>query len=148
MISRLQVLPLQELQPLLTESEAEGYRFIRRLREDWLSGANRFDRPGEALFGCHEGGRLVAIGGLNRQSGTVGRLRRVYVRPGVRRKGVGRALVGHILAHASQFFDTVVLRTDTVGGDAFYRALGFCRLQEAGDSTHRIRIRCKSESTI
>ena len=123
-IVRFEDLPLQDLEHLLLESEAEGFRFVRRLRDDWISGANRFAGPGEAFFGCYLDGRLVAIGGVNRQSVSTGRLRRVYVARKARRTGVGRALVAHVITHAIQYFDEVVLRTNTEAADAFYRALG------------------------
>jgi len=36
--------------PWFAESERAGYGFVRRLADEWASGANRFGRPGEALF--------------------------------------------------------------------------------------------------
>jgi hypothetical protein len=66
---------------LLVESEQAGVRFLRRLADEWASGANRFDRPGEVLCGARVGGELVAVGGLNLDPYTrkaqVGRVRHV-----------------------------------------------------------------------
>jgi len=48
---------------LRADARAEGIRFIECLSEEWASGANRFDAPGEMLCGRLEDGLLVAIGG-------------------------------------------------------------------------------------
>jgi hypothetical protein len=141
MITRLHRLPLEDLQPLLQEAKAAGFRFLERLRDDWASGANRFDRDGEAIYGYYVDDCLVAIGGINRQSPGCGRLRRFYVAMDSRRRGIGRALVLHILAHATQFFDEVVLHTETAAADAFYRAAGFSRIAESEDITHRMKLK-------
>lgn len=36
---------------LRSQSMAEGFNMLRRLQDNWLSGHNRFDRPGEKLIG-------------------------------------------------------------------------------------------------
>ena len=35
---------------LADAAEKEGFRVVRRLMNEWSSGGNRFDRPGETLF--------------------------------------------------------------------------------------------------
>ena len=37
---------------LRSQSMAEGFNMLRRLEDNWLSGHNRFDRPGEKLIRC------------------------------------------------------------------------------------------------
>lgn len=73
----------EEIARLIEESEREGFRHLRRLTEEYELGLNRFDGPGEALFGAYDGERMIGIGGLNRDPYTsrtqVGRLRRLYV---------------------------------------------------------------------
>src|SRR3954447_15503574 len=93
MISRLTTLEADRMAPLLTASQREGCRFVSRLCEDWRSGTNRFDKPGEALFGLSIGEELVAVGGLNRQDESTGRLRRFYVHPSQRGQGLGSRLL-------------------------------------------------------
>ena len=83
------------IEELLVESESEGFHFVRRAKEEWLSGANRFSKEGEALFAVFDGARLVAIGGVNRATDSCCRLRRFYVRREERRRGVGRQLLQH-----------------------------------------------------
>jgi len=134
------------VQELLAESEREGFRFVRRAQNEWLTGTNRFAQAGEALFGVFEGGRLVAIGGINRESGRCGRLRRFYVRRDGRRKGVGRQLVQHVLAFACHHYSRVVLRCDTEVADRFYRAVGFRRMASAAGLTHAMDLKTKPMS--
>jgi hypothetical protein len=59
-IERLDDLPAADFVVLLAESEQAGLRFLRRLVDEWASGVNRFDRPGEALFGAQIGHEWVA----------------------------------------------------------------------------------------
>ena len=60
-IERLTDLPLDSLAALVAESEQGGWRFVSRLGEEWAAGGNRFDRPGEALFGAWaDGGAKTA----------------------------------------------------------------------------------------
>lgn len=91
---------------LVDESERQGYRFVRRLADEWASGANRFDRPGEALFAARIDGRLVGACGLNVDPYTrvvgVGRVRHLYVLADYRRLGVGRQLVEQVLDAAGR----------------------------------------------
>jgi len=140
MILRVSNLDLVQMEKLVAASRREGLRFVNRLCIDWASGANRFDRPGEALYGLYDDSELVGIGGINRQNESTGRLRRFYILPSQRRRGLGRCLLSHILRHAAAHFRWVVLRTDTASADRFYRAWGFARVQDAGNATHRIEL--------
>ncbi len=140
MIQRLTALDSVQIEPVLAASQREGFRFVARLCEEWASGVNRFQQPGEALFGIFVGSDLVGIGGLNRQDKATGRLRRFYILPSHRRQGWGRRLLNHILNHAAHHFRCGVLRTDTASADQFYRACGFARAQASGDVTHTIEL--------
>jgi len=109
----------------------------------WAAGENRFDRPGELLLTARIEGKLVGIGGLNRdpyaQDPGIGRLRHVYVTKTARRRGVGASLVRRILAHAAPHFSIVRLRTLSPDAAAFYAHLGFQQASEA-DATHFMRL--------
>ena len=63
MIERLQDLPSDALGALVAESEEAGVRFVRRLLDEWTRGANRFDRPGEALFAARVAGASSVCAG-------------------------------------------------------------------------------------
>jgi GNAT superfamily N-acetyltransferase len=138
-IQRLIDLPA-ELEELALASEREGFEFVRRLTEEWRSGQNRFDRPGELLLGATVGGRLRAIGGVNRDhhldDPRLGRLRHVYVLPEHRNSGVGSVLVRALLNAGLLGFDRVRLRAATPRSDTFYARLGFQKLDGEANATH------------
>lgn len=142
-IVRIEDLQKIDCSRLIQESEAEGYRFVRRLCEDYSKGRNRFDKQGEALFGVwSEEGELIAIGGVNQSpfsdSARIGRLRRFYVRPDSRRRGIGTMLLREITEFSRNNFDEMTLRTDSAKSDAFYRANGFTDTDQFPESTHRM----------
>ena len=143
-IARLRKFPPDGLAHLVTESEAAGHRFLRRLVEEWESGANRFDRPGEALFAAVADGCVIGLCGLNADpyvpEPRVGRVRHLYVATSQRRLGTGRQLVGAVLEAAQEAFDVVRLRTDSAAAARFYTALGF--RESTGDPfcTHALKV--------
>lgn len=143
-------LPLVQMEPLLVESRAEGHHFVDRLVDDFLDGSNRFDQPGEVLFGVYAGGQLVAVGGLNRDpylpDVNAGRVRHVYVLPAFRRQGVGRLLMQAIIdAARSSHFRLLTLRTLNPAADIFYRALGFRGDSDVEEATHYLYCRPLTE---
>jgi GNAT superfamily N-acetyltransferase len=143
-ITRVRELPA-DLSPLISASLAEGFRFLERLRDDWASGQNRFEKPGEAFYVARDGSQLLGVCGLNQDpfSGdlAVGRMRRLYVAPPFRRHGVGSALVREAAAAASGRFAVIRLRSNTEEGDRFWRARGFSRLPAGDpDATHVLQI--------
>ncbi len=127
----------QRVGPLREEAGREGLRFVARLIDDWASASSRFDQPGEFLVGAVADGRLLGICGLNRDPHTtqrdIGRLRHLYVSMVERRRGIGRALVRHLLARAGGTFVSIRLRT-TPDAAPFYERLGFRKADEANAS--------------
>lgn len=116
---------------LVDESLFEGYKHVKRLADDYRSGTNRFDQPGEALYGAFVQDKLVAVGGLNQdpysETRDIGRVRRVYVLPAYRRYGIGRKLMEAIVQEATRHYRIVTLRTDNPDADALYQSIGFRR---------------------
>ena len=110
LIERLSDLASDRLDPLVAESEQFGHAFVRRLVDEWVSGRNRFDRPGEALFAARMDGRTIGVCGLNvdpyADVPRVGRVRHLYVLSAFRSSGIGRQLVDTIIAEARNPFDT------------------------------------------
>jgi GNAT superfamily N-acetyltransferase len=131
-----------DLDELIAPSLRENFYAIQRLRDDWLSGANRFDLPDEVLVEARSGSRLAGICALNRDpyrpDAKLGRLRHLYIHPEFRRRGLGLCLVSHLLGHARASFDRVRLRTLREDADRFYVAIGFARVAGEPDATHAI----------
>ena len=127
------------LAALLAESGQAGSLIVRRLVDEWASGANRFDRSGEALFTARIEGRLVGVCGLNvdpySAEPRLGRVRHLYVLSAYRRRGIGRQLVAEVIAAARGRFDHLRLSTGNPAAARFYERLGF-RSAEAPHCTH------------
>jgi GNAT superfamily N-acetyltransferase len=134
-------LPVPGLESLQSEAQAEGYDFIDTLVEEWASAENRFDAPGEILCGHLDQGRLVAVGGLNCDPFAgrpdMGRIRRVYVRPAWRDKGIGRALVIALVEHARTRFHSVRLRAENADAARLYERIGFAPI-DSSEATHSL----------
>jgi GNAT superfamily N-acetyltransferase len=128
---------------LVGESKREGYHFLQRTLDDWESGANKFDRPGEKLWGLFIGKELIGVGGLNIDpyslAPTVGRVRHLYVREARRREGYATLLMHKIMAEARTHFTVLRLFTDNAGAAAFYEKLDFAQTGEY-KASHFIRL--------
>lgn len=130
---------------LVEESEAEGYRFLKRLVSQYEDGTNTFNQEGEVLYGVwDQHDQLVAIGGLNRDPYStkegVGRLRRFYISPNARRQGIGTRLLKEIIKYGQGNFKEIVVRTDSSMADAFYRANGFSADLGLPEATHGLTL--------
>jgi GNAT superfamily N-acetyltransferase len=143
-IERLHDLPAAGFIVLLAESEKAGLRLLRRLADEWASGANRFDRPGEALFGARIGRELIAVGGLNvdpyAAGPRVGRVRHLYVLEPWRRAGIGEQLVTEIIEAARGRFDRLQLRTQNPAAARLYERLGFRPRADVAHCTHVLEL--------
>lgn len=124
-------LAMISIAPLLIESEREGRFFLRRLAEEWSSGANRFQRPGERLYLAHFGNTVIGLCGLNidpyAADPTVGRVRRLFVTSEHRGKRIGSRLVRSVVTAAHGKFRLLRVRTENPIADALYERLGFQR---------------------
>jgi GNAT superfamily N-acetyltransferase len=134
-------LPIPGMESLQSEALAEGFGFIETLVEQWASAENRFDAPGEILCGHLDQGLLVAVGALNIDpfagGKEIGRIRKIYVRPAWRNKGVGRALVTTLVEEARKSFPAVRLRADNTNAARLYEKIGFAPI-ESPDATHML----------
>lgn len=130
---------------MLAESEAAGYRFLRRVAIEWESGANRFSRPGEALLVAELNGRWLGVCGLSTDpyldDPRIGRVRNVYVLAEFRRNGVGRLLVADAIARAHSFFDRLRLRGEEPRAARVYESLGFHPCRGIANCTHIMELR-------
>lgn len=141
LLRRATALPAN-MHELELEAAQAGFEMMRRLREDWRSGANRFDCPGEALLYACVGERVIGVAGLNvdpyQADDRVGRIRHVYVLSAARGRGAATDLVSRLIAEASGHFQLLRLYTDSAA--AFYERLGFTPAQ-AGHVTHVMPLR-------
>ena len=145
-ITRVDDLHLDRFAEMLAESEASGYRFLRRVVNEWESGANRFSRPGEALLVAEMNGRWVGICGLSidpyLDDARVGRVRNLYVLADCRRAGIGRRLVEEAIALARGHFDRLRLHGEEPGPARLYESLGFRPCRGVPNYTHIIEWPC------
>ena len=144
-IERLSELPSEAFDPLVAETEQAGLRFVHRLVEEWASGRNRFERPGEACFAALVDGRIVGVCGLNVDPYTaeprVGRVRHLYVLSAYRKLGVGERLVAEVIAAGRGQFGILRLRTQNETAARLYERMGFRRCADLADCTHLMELR-------
>ena len=128
---------------LLAEAVGSDGAFMARLREGWLDGSKRFDRPGEVLLGAWVGSRLIAVGGVTldpyHPSPDLGRIRHFYVFGSERRQGVGPALIAALVERSSRHFRRLRLRTHNPAAALMYERAGFVRSDAPGE-THRLSL--------
>src|SRR5262249_4135249 len=110
--------------------------------QEWASGANRFDAPGEALFLAVADDQVVGVCGLNRDpyahAPCAGRVRRLYVLAAHRGRGVGRLLLEAVVAHAYDHFSLLRVRTEAASD--FYTTRGFRRDASNAEATHVLQL--------
>ncbi|MGO1164127.1 GNAT family N-acetyltransferase [Brucella sp. C7-11G] len=129
-IRQIVELPAQ-LDQLQQEAEAEGLDMISMLRDEWRSGANRFDRPGEILAIGTVDGVIAGIGGTTQDfmDSSWIRMRRFYVRPAYRRRGVGRQIALFVLNHAMTFDRPIVLYSANPDAELFWPTIGLIPIE-------------------
>ena len=126
---------------LRREARAEGYRFVERLVAEWDAGKNRFDHAGEILLALRVADELAGIGGLTIDPvlAEALRMRRFYIRPQFRRRGLGRVLAERLLDRA---LGRAVTVNAGAGSERFWEALGF-RADPADGHSHVLVPRCE-----
>ncbi|RIJ44429.1 GNAT family N-acetyltransferase, partial [Maribellus luteus] len=102
-------------------------------------GANRFDGQGEALFAAFVDGELAGVGGVSAETGLAAmRMRRLYVRPSFRRRGVASALAAAMIQQGLQGARLLTVNAAaSLAAPPFWEALGFRRSGRAG-VTHQL----------
>ncbi|MCY1648079.1 GNAT family N-acetyltransferase [Caulobacter sp. SL161] len=126
---------------LVAEASDEGVRNMALLAESWRGGP-QFQEDGEALLAAFLAGELAGIGAMTPEPAArepARRLRRFYVRPDMRRRGVATALASALIHEG---FDSVRLLTVNAraSDDAapFWEAQGFVP-DTTGPWTHALR---------
>ena len=139
-IQQIENLMKYEFKYLVQESKEEGFKFLKKLINEYENELNTFNKSGECLYGIFQGEKLIGIGGLNAdpytENNKIGRLRRFYIAKDYRRIGLGKLLLNKLLSHTEKYFKVVVLHTDTKQGDVFYTANGFVKREAHKGSSH------------
>ncbi|OAV54892.1 acetyltransferase [Rhizobium sp. WYCCWR10014] len=136
----------QEIADLESEARREGYRHVARLIDEWSIGDNRFEHYGERLLGAYVDEVLAGIGGMTVDSAISGalRMRRFYIRPAMRRRGIGRMLAMALLDHASSFLHRLTVHAGNDGAARFWESLGF-QPHERDGHTHVLALQHHSD---
>jgi GNAT superfamily N-acetyltransferase len=89
-------------------------------------------RRGERLIAAFAATEIVAVGGVTVEFSRDDwlRMRRFYVLPSYRGRGIGRMLAGDLLAHAKAFADVVTVHVGGTEAALFWEAMGFRSLQQ------------------
>lgn len=129
-----------DFETLVHTSEEEGYGFLRRMSDEWASGALKFSRPGECVAIVREGSRVLGVGGLcldpYLRAGSVGRLRHMYVHPAHRSSGLGARILGFVLRDWNESFSRIRLRAANDASARFYESHGFVLTVDEDNCTH------------
>ncbi len=140
-IERITTLEPSELDGLVARSLEEGFRFVQRLRDEYTSGQNRFERPGEALLIARELLTVIAVIGLNNAphgQPSVMRLRRFYVLLEHRSAGLGKKMLLEVIEIARiANVQTLELSTNNPLASRFYEQNGF-EFIRGEHATHRL----------
>lgn len=126
LIEKVETLPAQ-MRELADCAAQEGFPFLHRLIEDYASGKNRFEQPGEAFIVARDGEKIIACGGLNVQHSDngepsrIGRVRLFYVLSEYRMHGVGKQLLIKLEGLAKPHFSALCLNTHTKQAEQFYK---------------------------
>ena len=125
------------LEPIYAQKSRHGYSVEKLLRE------------GVAFFVARVDGAAAGCGGVQLFGTEYGELKRMYVRPGFRGKGVGKQILEH-LADYSQRHGVTLLRLETgiyqVEAIRLYERFGFRRIAPFGSYVEDPVSRCYEKS--
>jgi len=116
-------------QNLMQRSRDEGIKNMSMLQDNWLSGAERFNKNGAALFGAFFESELIGLGGTTKELGYTApamRMRRLFVLPHWRRKGVAGLIAHHCMDWGLQSAKTLTCNAQASDAAApFWERMGF-----------------------
>jgi GNAT superfamily N-acetyltransferase len=109
-------------------ADAEGVGSVRAVVGQWLDGSHRYTAPGESLLVAVADEHIVGVGGISLCPDVAGalRVRRFYIAPGWRRRGVAKALASRLIAGAQTHTDTITCNAQaSSAAPPFWESLGF-----------------------
>ncbi|NRA69369.1 MAG: GNAT family N-acetyltransferase [Pseudobacteriovorax sp.] len=141
-IKLMKELPL-DFDLLVSESKAEGFGMMEKMKIHWLDGSNRFGKPGEIYLIARDGEEIVGGGGLNidpyTDEASIGRVRHLYIRKRFRRKGIAKEILLVLIKKGVESFSILRLRTENPEACRFYESLGFDCVDDDEFATHKYK---------
>jgi GNAT superfamily N-acetyltransferase len=120
----------------------EEWRHLNRLADEWDGGAVRYDGDGEAFLAAFEDGVLAGVGVVcmepNTSYGPARRMRRFYVRPQFRGRGVGRTLATALMQQGWAAVPLLTVHAGRPEAARFWEHLGF-QPDEGNGWSHSLR---------
>lgn len=104
------------------------HQTVREYAERSIDEIAAFVPPDGIFYLLKEGGSAVGMGGLRKVREGVGEIKRMYVKPEHRGKGLGRALMQQLLDKGKEFgFSSILLETGKfmTAAQHLYRSVGF-----------------------
>ena len=144
-VAAIQIVRITDTPPigfetLHEEAAAEGYGFIDRLAAELAGGLYAGDADLPVMLAAFKEGDFAAIGGLTRDpydsAPDLARVRHVYVRPAMRREGVGRWLSSALIQQGLAVAGRLTLRAADARSAAFWESQGFARDPGGTERTH------------
>ncbi len=126
---------------LADHAETEGIRIVSKIIDRWQDGSERYRSMGETILAAVDDEQIVGIGGLTTCPEVAGalRMRRFYVGPPWRRRGIAQVLATELISIGFEHAD---LLTCNAGASAaapiFWERMGFGPADDAG-ITHVLR---------
>lgn len=144
-VATIQIVRITDTPPigfetLREEALAEGYGFIDRLAGELAGGLYAGDAGLPVMLAAFREGDLAAIGGLTPDpydpAADIARVRHVYVRPAMRREGVGRWLTSALIQQGLAVAARLTLRAADARSAAFWESQDFVRDPGGIERTH------------
>jgi len=103
-----------------------------------LSDSDKFHPPGGRFYLVEHNGAVAGVGCLKKLAEDVGEIQRMYVPPGLRGKGVGRAIVNRLIADARAIgYRRLKLESleFLAAAHSLYRSVGFHEIDPYADNS-------------
>lgn len=119
------------------DEEMRGYLAQQNYDEEVLHLAEKYGPPGGRLYLALEDGQAVGCIALHRLDERRCELKRLYVLPACRGRGIARRLAGQVVADArtigyeAMYLDTLPFLREAM---ALYRSMGFVEIEKYNDS--------------
>jgi GNAT superfamily N-acetyltransferase len=120
---------VDDIEALREEARTEGFNFLERLVDEWVSGENRFNKRDEKLLVARTDDTLIGIGGVTKDPYVRNalRMRRFYVSTRFRRNGIAEKLASALIEHATQSGKLITVNAGAPSAPLFWEKMGFSK---------------------